>query len=170
MSRIATLASIRANHMVVGSTYTMSAWKKGTENPTVEFLGFFDGEDKLVANPAVLKNMAQDWTMKVRDTTSGEETVITKDPDGFGAMFVGKTRITFFQTEEQAQAIKEAKAAAAEATKAAKAAEREAAKAAKAAEKATTEDAPKKKRGRPAKTKPEIVQVTETTEEAAPAE
>lgn len=158
MARIATLATIRANQLAVGGLYTMSAWKKSETNPVVTFQGFFDGEGNLQPNPKVLKGMPQDWTMKVVDVMTGEETVITKDPEGYGAMFVGKVRVTFFEDPAQADARKAAKTASDEAAKAERAAKREEAKAAKAAEKAAKEKTEADK-------KAEAEAVVETTEE-----
>lgn len=160
------LLAVRANRLVAGNHYTTNLWSKAAEAQKVELVGWFN-EGKPVAAPAVIKAAPQTIELHVRDVATGEVIAATKDPDGYGAMFVGKTRITFGETEEQATKMKQAKTAADESAKAERAAKRAADKAAREAAKAAEPKAEPKKRGRPAKVKTEEhAEVVETTEES----
>lgn len=120
------LVSVRASQLVAGEAYTMGFSKKEADQRLVTFNGFRNGAGEQVANPKVLKAMPQDWTMSFTGTDAegkSEDIVVTKDPDGYGAMFIGKRRVTFGADPDLVAKLKAAKEAALAEAKSKKAAE-----------------------------------------------
>lgn len=116
-------ASLKLNRIAVGAAVVLCdyATKKAFAENAI-FKGWRDGNGNEVSAPAVMKAMAQDWTMAFDLVTVSEKDgetvtetaplVLTKDPAGFGCMFrtVGDKlrRVTAYASPEVIAASKPA--------------------------------------------------------------
>ena len=93
------IRATNVNHVTIGKKYCMWLNLKADQGIPVEIIDWYlsTNPKKSVPAPTKLKGMNPNYTLHVKEISTGNTLVITDCPDNGGAMYYGTKRATFHE-------------------------------------------------------------------------